>query len=98
MLEVTVSKQYRNAISQLYKDHLEKRITEQELSRHLDRMNEEEARRQKHLGHSLIRQALENVEKDISAEQREAFEAKVQQVRGKRERAKRERRTKNAGN
>ncbi len=80
MSEVTVSKQYRYAVSERYKDRLENRITEQELSQHLDELNEEEAKRQEeHLGPLLIRQALENIEKAISEDQQKTFEAKTQQ-------------------
>lgn len=68
MPEVTVSKQYRYTVSKLYKDHLENRITEQELSQRLDELNEEEAKRQERLGPLFIRQALENIEKGMRSE------------------------------
>lgn len=79
MPEVTVSKQYRYTVSKLYKDHLDNQITEQELSQRLDELNEEEVKRQEHLGPLFIRQALENIEKDISEYHKQAFEAKIQQ-------------------
>jgi hypothetical protein len=43
MPEVTVSKQYRSTVGELYKEYLEHRITEQDLSQRLDELNEEEA-------------------------------------------------------
>lgn len=79
MSDVPVSKQYRSIVSELYKDHLENRITEQELSQRLDEAIEEEAKKQEHLGPSLVRQALENIEKNISEDQKKAFEEKAQQ-------------------
>src|SRR5450631_1246795 len=79
MPDIPVSKQYRSVVSELYKDRLENRITEQELSQRLDEAIEEEAKRQEHLGPSLVRQALEDAEKDISEDQKKAFEEKIQQ-------------------
>src|SRR5260370_220783 len=59
MSEVTVSKQYRYAVSERYKDRLENRITEQELRQHLDELNEEEAKRkEEHSRPLLIRNAV----------------------------------------
>lgn len=81
MPEVIVSNQYRHIVSELHKAHLEKRITAQEFSQRMDEASEEEAKKQEHLGPSLVRQALENVEKNISDEQKRAFEAKVQEER-----------------
>lgn len=81
MPDIPVSKQYRHRVSELYQDHLEKRITTQELSQLLDEASEEEAKKQEHLAPSLLKLALEDIEKTISEEQKQAFEAKAQQVK-----------------
>lgn len=78
MFEAQFSSQYYYAVSELEKDRLEKRITEREYHQRRDELNEEEVKRQEHLGPVFIKQALEDVEKTISENQRKAFEAKMQ--------------------
>jgi Protein of unknown function (DUF4231) len=77
MSEVPVSKQYRHTVSELYRDRWENRITEQELNQRLDELGTEEVKNLEHLGPLLIKQVLESVEKDISEDQKKAFEEKA---------------------
>lgn len=79
MPDIPVSKQYLHTVSELHNARLEGRFTEQELSQRLDEAIEQEAKRQEHLGPSLVKQALANAEKEISEDRKKAFEEKAHQ-------------------
>lgn len=81
MPDISFSNQYRHTISELHKARMENQITEQELAQRLDEARNEEAKRLELYAPLLLREALQNVEKDVVEEQTKVFDEKRQQER-----------------
>jgi Protein of unknown function (DUF4231) len=76
---LSASNHYLHTVRELHQARMENRITEQEFGQRLDEAINEEAKRQEQYAPLLLRETLQDIEKDISEEQTKAFEAKLQQ-------------------
>lgn len=79
MPDIPVSKKYLHDVKVLHTEHAEHRITDEEFSQRLDELIKREVKAHASLGPVLVRQELENTEKDIELAVKKELQQKEQE-------------------
>lgn len=81
MEDITLSKKYLHDLKKLNIDREEGKITDEEFSQRIDELREREARSKEALGHLLLLQKLEEVEKEVEDEVKRESQRKLQELK-----------------